>query len=295
MEKKALGRGLSALITPREIDQANTTPVQTESVQGSKDLVVHIKTSQIKTNKYQPRLDFNEAKMSEMVNSIKEKGVIQPILVRKYQGGYELIAGERRLRAVKTVGLETIPAIVREVGDVDMLELALVENIQREDLNSMEEAYSYHKFMTDFGFTQEKIAKVIGKERSTIANIMRLINLPLRIQDFISTGAITAGHAKALLALQIESSQNKLCDLIIEKGLSVRETENLINNTRTVAISKPSEKKDPLVVDLETRLQQVLGTKVKIKYGKKRGKIQIEYFSSNDLNRILDLILAKKT
>jgi ParB family chromosome partitioning protein len=294
MEKKALGRGLSALITPKEIEQANAAPSNNEAGQSSKDTVIQIKTSQIKTNKYQPRLEFNEQKMAEMVNSIKEKGIIQPILVRKHQDGYELIAGERRLRAVKTVGLETIPAIVREVGDVDMLELALVENIQREDLNAMEEAYSYHKFMTDFGFTQEKIAKVIGKERSTIANIMRLMNLPLKIQDFISKGAITAGHAKALLSLQIESSQLKICDLIIEKGLSVRETENLIS-AKTQAVNRPAEKKDPLVVDLETRLQQILGTRVKIKHGKKRGKIQIEYYSSNDLNRILDLILAKKT
>jgi ParB family chromosome partitioning protein len=295
MEKKALGRGLSALITPKEIDQANAAPTNNIEVgQPGKDSVIQIKSSQIKTNKYQPRLDFNESKMADMVNSIKEKGVIQPILVRKYQGGYELIAGERRLRAAKTIGLETIPAIVREVGDVDMLELALVENIQREDLNPMEEAYSYHKFMTDFGFTQEKIAKVIGKERSTIANIMRLMNLPLKIQDFISKGAITAGHAKALLSLQIESSQLKICDLIIEKGLSVRETENIIS-AKTATVNKPAEKKDPLVADLETRLQQILGTKVKIKHGKKRGKIQIEYYSSNDLNRILDLILAKKT
>jgi ParB family chromosome partitioning protein len=295
MEKKALGRGLSALITPKDIDQAtNATTASGENGLG-KEMVLQIPVSQIKNNKYQPRLDFNEEKLKELVSSIKEKGVVQPILVRRKQDGYELIAGERRLRAVKALGRETIPAIVKDVADVDMLEIALIENIQREGLNPMEEAHAFHKFMTDFSFTQERIAQALGKDRSTVANIMRLLNLPKKIQDFISEGAITTGHAKALLGLQVESAQLKVCGIIVEKDLSVRETENLINKRLVGTTRKTDQKKDPQISDLEASMQSVLGTKVKIAHGKKRGKIQIEYYSNNDLNRIIDLILAKKT
>jgi ParB family transcriptional regulator, chromosome partitioning protein len=294
MEKKALGRGLSALITPKDIDQAiNANPQASDGGPG-KETILQIPISKIKTNKYQPRLDFNEEKLKELTNSIKEKGVVQPILVRKSQNGYEIIAGERRLRAVKALGQETVPAIVKDVADVDMLELALIENIQREELNPMEEAHAFHKFMSDFSFTQDKIAQVLGKDRSTVANILRLLNLPGKIQNFLSQGAITTGHAKALLGLQVESSQLKVCDIIVEKGLSVRETENLISRKAQTS-RKVDQKKDPQISDMETSLRQALGTQVKITHGKKRGKIQIEYYSANDLNRITDLILAKKT
>jgi len=293
MEKKALGRGLSALITPKDIDQAVSRNTSDGDSTFSES-VMQIPVSKIKTNKHQPRTDFKEDKLKELISSIKEKGVIQPVLVRKKEGAFEIIAGERRLRAAKALGLETIPAIVKDAGDVDMLELALIENIQREDLNPMEEAHAFHKFMTDFSFTQERIAQVLGKDRSTVANIMRLLNLPKRIQDFLSQGAITTGHAKALLGLQVESSQLKVCDIIVDKGLSVRETENLIAR-RTASPKRFDPKKDPHITDIETRIQQALGTRVKITHGKKRGKIQIEYFSSNDLNRIIDIILSKKT
>jgi ParB family transcriptional regulator, chromosome partitioning protein len=293
MEKKALGRGLSALITPKDIDQATNI----SSVEGNnalKEAVIQVPIAQIKTNKQQPRLDFNQEKLNDLVSSIKEKGVIQPILVRRKEGAYELIAGERRLRAVRTLGLETIPAIIKDAGDVDMLELALIENIQREDLNPMEEARAFHKFMTDFSFTQERIAQVLGKDRSTVANVMRLLNLPKKIQDFITQGAITTGHAKAILSLQIESAQLKVCDVIVKKGLSVRQTEELVSRKASFA-KKSDQKKDPQISDIETKIQQALGTRVKITHGKKRGRIQIEYYSANDLNRIIGLILAKKT
>jgi ParB family chromosome partitioning protein len=284
MEKRALGRGLEALIQPKAIDSATQT----------QEHILQIPLSAIRTNKYQPRLDFNQEKLNDLINSIKEKGVVQPVLVRRVDGGYELIAGERRLRAVKSIGMEKIPAIVKNVSDLDMLEISLIENIQREGLNPMEEAHSFQKFITDFNFTQEKIAKALGKDRSTIANIIRLLGLPKKIQDFISKNMITAGHARAVLSLPAETDQLRLATLIIKKGLSVREAESIAS--RRALGAKPGEaaRKDQNIVDIEASLQQLFGTRVKIMHGKKRGRILIEYYSGEDLNRILDIFRTKK-
>ena len=281
MEKKALGKGLSALIPTKEYSQDN------------RESVLNILISKIKTNKYQPRLEFNKEKLEDLINSIKEKGVVQPVLVRRVQeGGYELIAGERRLRAVKTLGHDKIPAIVRNVADIDMLELSLIENIQREELNAMEEAHAFQKFITDFNFTQDKIAKVLGKDRSTIANIIRLLGLPKKIQDFISRNMLTAGHAKAILALPTEAARLRLADIIIKKGLSVREAEKAVAK-RELNTTDAVNKKDQNIVDIENKLQQLFGTRVRIFHGNKRGRIQIEYYSTEDLNRILDVFSEK--
>ncbi len=282
MEKRALGKGLSALIPTMEDSQEN------------KESVLHIQISQIKTNKYQPRLEFNKEKLEELTNSIREKGVVQPILVRRLGEGYELIAGERRLRAVTNLGLDTIPAIIKDVADLDMLEISLIENIQREELNPIEEAIAFQKFITDFNFTQEKIASSLGKDRSTIANTMRLLTLPKKVREFISCGSITAGHAKAILSLPTESEQIRVCNLVVKKGLSVRETESLAarraggSEGRKIKIDKSQD-----IIDLEGQLQQFFGTRVKILQGKKRGCIQIEYYSGEDLNRILDILSDK--
>ncbi|MFA6078435.1 MAG: ParB/RepB/Spo0J family partition protein [Candidatus Omnitrophota bacterium] len=288
IEKRALGRGLSALIPEKEEREDIAASVSGETVR-------QISLSKIRTNKYQPRLDFNEEKLKDLINSIKEKGVVQPILVRQDANGYEVIAGERRLRAVKALGLETIPAIVKDVSDIDMLEIALIENIQRAELNPIEEAHAFHKFISDFDFTQEKISQVLGKDRSTIANTLRLLALPEKIREYIAKNTITAGHAKALLSLTEESTQLRICSMIIEKEMSVRETENLINRKMGAGRKRAENKKDPEIADLESRIQQALGTRVKISHGKKRGKIQIEYYSDNDLNRISDILLSKKT
>lgn len=284
IEKRALGRGLDALIQPKEIDSAAQ----------SQERVLQIPVSDIRTNKYQPRLEFNQEKLKDLINSIKEKGVVQPVLVRKTPSGYELIAGERRLRAVKSLGIDSIPAIVKNVDDIDMLELSLIENIQREGLNPIEEAHAFQKFITDFNFTQEKIAQALGKDRSTVANIIRLLGLPKKIQDFISKNMITAGHAKAILSITTEMDQLRLANLVIKKGLSVRETEALA--ARRTAGEKPAVevKKDQNIVDIEAALQQLLGTRVKIFHGNKRGKILIEYYSTEDLNRVLDILQTKK-
>ena len=282
MEKRALGRGLEALLTPATIESAAT------QIAPAGEQVLQIPISQIKTNKYQPRIDFNQDKLNELISSIQEKGVVQPVLVRKIDQGYELIAGERRLRAVKALNIDKIPAIVKNVADIDMLEISLIENIQREELNPIEEAHSFQKFITDFSFTQEKIAKVLGKDRSTIANTIRLLGLPKKIQDYISRNTITAGHAKAILSLPAEMDQLRVCNLVVKKGLSVRETESLVSR-RSLGERKIEIKKDQNIADLENQLQQLFGTRVKIAHGKKRGKIQIEYYSTEDLNRILDM------
>jgi len=281
MTNKALGRGLSALIPEKDTSLDN------------KESVLQIPISQVRTNKYQPRTDFNQDRLNDLINSIREKGVVQPILVRRAEDGYELIAGERRLRAVKNLGIDKIPAIVKNVADVDMLEISLIENIQREELNPIEEANAFQKLITDFNFTQEKIAKALGKDRTTIANTIRLLGLPKKIQDYISKNAITAGHAKAILALPTESAQLRAADIIIKKGLSVREAEQLTARKDRGA-KFDAARKDQNITDIENHLQQILGTRVKIFHGKKRGRIQIEYYSNEDLNRVL-AIISKKT
>ena len=283
-EKRALVKGLIALIPPREVI----------FVEGEKhEKIAHIPVSQIKTNKYQPRVAFNEERLSELIKSIKEKGIIQPVLVRKVHDGFELIAGERRLRAAKRLQLENIPAIVKEVGDVDMLEISLIENIQREELNPIEEANAFERFITEFSFTQEKIAQALGKDRSTIANTIRLLSLPKKIQEFISKDTITAGHAKALLSLPTENEQLRVANLIINKSLSVREAEKLVAR-RASGTKKRESKNDSAILDIQNQLQHVLGTRVRVFHGKKRGAIHIEYYSTEDLNRILDIITSKK-
>lgn len=280
MSNKALGKGLSALIQPNE-----------ENID-SQEKIVQIPLTQIRTNKYQPRVDFNQERLNELVSSIREKGVVQPVLVRRGPDGYELIAGERRLRAVKALGFEKIPGIIKNVADIDMLEISLIENIQREELNPIEEANAFQRFITDFNFTQERIAKALGKDRSTVANIIRLLGLPVKIREQISKGAITTGHAKALLSLPTDIDQLRVCGLIIKKGLSVREAEALVAR-RGVAAKRMDPKKEQGITDIEGRLRQLFGTRVRIFHGKKRGRIQIDYYSNEDLNRILDIFSAE--
>lgn len=285
MEKRALGRGLSALIPQREV----------VFVKNSAEIIVNIPLSEVKANKYQPRGAFNKEKLNDLVNSIKEKGVIQPVLVRRAIDGYELIAGERRLRAAVILRLDSIPAIIKDVNDVDMLEIALIENIQREELNPIEEAKAFERLTTEFNFTQDKIAQVLGKDKSTISNSIRLLGLPQKIQEHVLKGTITAGHAKAILGLPMENEQYRICNIVISKGLSVRETEKLVERRRVeTGTQKKPVKRDHNLDNIATEMQQVLGTRVKIFHGVKRGTIQIEYYSVEDLNRILGIIVSKK-
>jgi len=286
MDKKALGRGLSALIQDKYFSPDGVIKNET----GEKhETIVYLNVSDIKANKYQPRASFGEEKLKELTASIKEKGVVQPVLVRSTAAGYELIAGERRLRAIKSLGVQKIPAIIRQANDTDALELSLIENIQREELNALEEAYAYKRLSEEFKLTQEDIARAVGKDRSTVTNIIRILSLPKKIQDYLSKNMLTMGHAKALLSLATEKEQAAMGEKAIKRSLSVRELENLINKRRA-GPSGRLKASDQNVVALQEELQRTFGTRVRIVHGKKRGKIVIEYYSLPDLDRILNII-----
>lgn len=277
MERKALGRGLSALIP---------------EIQENKERIQFLSVDRIEASKFQPRTKFSDVRLQELSESIREKGVIQPILVRPAGAGYEIIAGERRLRAVRHLGLKEIPAIVKSVDDGDLLELSLIENIQREELNKIEEARAYDRLTREFGLTQELISKRVSKDRSTIANVLRLLELPAKIQRLLEESTITMGHAKSLLALTDEKRQDKLCGQIVKRGLSVRQVETIVRNEGTGRrVLRASRRKDPNVLSLEESLQRRLGTRVKILQGKKRGKIVIDFFSPEDLDRLIRTLI----
>ncbi|MEE9500237.1 MAG: ParB/RepB/Spo0J family partition protein [Candidatus Omnitrophota bacterium] len=276
MEKR-LGKGLGALI-PEKIAASATA-----------EKISKIKINLIIPNKLQPRKKFATDKLRELKDSIKEKGIIQPVIVRTIEDGYELIAGERRFRAVKELGYDEIPAIVKEVSDADSLELSLIENIQREELNPVEEANAYMDLMEKFNFSQEEISKAVGKDKSTISNTLRLLTLPKLIQDYVSEDLISMGHAKAILSLPTERPRIRFAKRVIRKNLSVRQTEELIKQKLQKPIRKTREK-DAHLTQLEEDLQHYLGTRIKIIHGKKRGRLEIFYYSNEDLDRILDLI-----
>jgi ParB family chromosome partitioning protein len=280
MEKKALGKGLEALL-PTVQFKAPTLP--TADVQ-------EILLTQIIPNRYQPRTTFSEDEISELSESIKKNGLIQPVMVRrKGDGIYELIAGERRLRASKLAGLATIKALVRNSSDEQAMELALVENLQRQDLNPMEAARAYHRLITEFGLTQEQVAQRIGKDRSSIANIARLTNLPNDIQVLIESGQLTTGHAKVILGLTTPAAQQTLAKQIIDGQLSVRQTERLTSQEKK---PRRTVKRHQVPSDLEERLQKRFGTKVAIEKNRKGGKIVLHFFGPEELDRLLEMLLG---
>jgi ParB family chromosome partitioning protein len=281
MEKKALGRGLDALLPA-------TKPV---SMTESPD-VQHLRIDAIVPNRYQPRQSFSPQELAELTASLKQSGLLQPILVRrKGDGIYELISGERRWRAAKDAGLETIQAVIRNCGDDEAVVLALVENLQRADLNPMEMARAYHRMMNEFGLTQDIIARRVGCDRSSIANVARLINLPSEIQQLIESNQLSMGHAKVILSLPGPREQLRVAQLVISKALSVRGTEKLIESSLTGKKRGAKELRRTPWSDVEERLQKRLGTKVMIQKGKRGGKIVIHYFSPPELDGILEILL----
>jgi len=290
--QKGLGKGLGALITGSGPQApAQNSPQNTEKTV-IKEGIINIEISKVIPNKYQPRKEFNLEKLRDLVASIKEKGVIQPISVRKIgDDKYELIAGERRLRATREAGLERIPAILKDVKDEDMLELALIENIQRDDLNSIEEAVAYKRLIDEFGLTHDEMSKKVGKDRSTITNALRLLNLPVKIQDYVSRETISMGHARVLLGIENANLQYTICENIIKKGLSVRQSESLV--FRLKKIEKGPKKAiidiDVHIAEAEKKMQYALGVKVKVK-GRTKGKIEIYYSGLDELNRVYELI-----
>lgn len=281
MQRKVLGKGLSALMPKRSVDS------------GAK--VVNLDIGEIEFSHLQPRQQVSAEKLDELSASIKEKGVIQPVLVRpKQEGGYELIAGERRLRAAKKLGFTQLPAIIKDVQDAEALQLSLIENIQREELNPLEEAQAYQQLISQFGFTQEKIARVVGKGASFVSNTLRLLKLPKEIQAALRQGMISMGHARTILALKGLDEQDRLFKRTITQRLSVRELETLVAKRVGTTRRKKISGRDPHLVALEEQLQRMLGTKVRILAGRKRGRIILEYYSLNDLERILKLLKSVK-
>ncbi len=281
MEKKALGRGLDALLP-----SVKATPMP-ESAE-----VQRLRVDAIVPNRYQPRQTFAPQELAELTDSLKQNGLLQPILVRrKGDGIYELISGERRWRATKDAGLETIQAVIRNCGDEESIVLALVENLQRADLNPMEMARAYHRMMNEFGLTQDIIAQQVGFERSSIANVARLINLPLEIQQLIETNQLSMGHAKVILGLPGQSEQLRIAQLVVSGTLSVRETEKLVGSSPVAKKRVAKDLRRTPWSDVEERLQKRFGTKVTIQKGRRGGKILIHYFSPPELDGILETLL----
>jgi ParB family chromosome partitioning protein len=281
MEKKALGRGLDALLPAmKPVSMPELPEVQ------------HLRVDAIVPNRYQPRQAFAPQELAELTASLKQSGLLQPILVRrKGDGIYELISGERRWRAAKEAGLESIQAVIRNCGDEESVVLALIENLQRADLNPMEMARAYRRMMNEFGLTQDIIAQRIGIERSSIANFVRLINLPLEIQQLIETSQLSMGHAKVILGLPGQNEQLRVAQLVVSKVLSVRETEKLIESFAVEKKRWTKELRRTPWSDVEERLQKRLGTKVTIQKGRRGGKIVIHYFSPPELDGILETLL----
>lgn len=279
MEKR-LGRGLDALI-PVDAGTGST-----------KEKVEKLRLTDIVPNKFQPRKTFDDKKMSELTESIKVKGVIQPVLVRPaVTGGYELIAGERRLRAAQELQLEEIPAIIkRDISDPDSLEISLIENIQRAELNAVEEARAYQELIDRFEHTLDKVGQMVGKDKTTVSNSLRLLSLAPELLAYIEEGKITAGHAKAILSLSSDQKRKKVAMIVVRRGISVRETEELARRIEEPR-GRARKQKDPELARIEEELQHRLGTKVNIIQGKKRGRIEVQYFSNEDLQRLLRLLM----
>lgn len=281
--KPALGKGLSALIPQKEKEKGKNREI----------LDLDIKT--IKPNEYQPRRIFKDSALNDLVASIKEKGVIQPIIVRtSSNNSYELIAGERRLRAAGIAGLKVIPAIVKEVASVEALELALIENIQREDLNPLETAEAFNRLIKEFNLTHDDLSQKVGKDRATVTNYLRILKLPLEIKKWIAEGSLSIGHAKALLQVENQRLQLEIASKIIKSGLSVRETEALSRKSASpgTSSSKLHSSRDPQISSLEEKMMHSLGTKVRLVHkSNKRGRIEIDYFSLEELDRLLEILI----
>jgi len=273
---KGLGKGLDALFTANK---------EEETVQ-------EVKLKDLRPNPYQPRKIFQPQAIEELKASIQEHGILQPIIVRKSIKGYEIVVGERRYRAAKAADLKTVPVVVRELDEKQMMELAVLENLQREDLTPIEEAAAYQMLMEKLGLTQEELAKRLGKSRPHIANHIRLLGLSQPVQELISDGKLTMGHGRALLGLKNKKGLTQLVNRVMKDSLNVRQLEKLVQelNDDVSRETKKKERKDVFIEEQETRLRERFGTTVTIKQSKKKGKIELEFFSKEDLERILDLL-----
>jgi ParB-like partition proteins len=278
-KKSPLGKGLGALIP--DID-----------ISSSSNGVMEIDINEIEANDDQPRKKFDEEKLQQLSDSIKEHGIVQPVIVKKEGQFYKLIAGERRWRAARLAGLKTIPAITKDFSEKEIMEISLIENLQREDLNPIEEAEAYNKLISEFSMTQDEVAVRVGKSRPAVSNVLRLLNLDKRVREYVIDGVLTEGHARTLIAIQNNETQYDVAKKIIDDNLNVRQTEKLVKSILSKK-KKVVRKVEPLfITGIQERLESTLGTKVTISYGRKKGKIEIEYYSLDDLDRIMDLFKA---
>ena len=298
-KKGGLGRGLEALFADSVPVTREVKPLETAAKPAKKsaekaepaETVQYISIHDVKPNANQPRKVFDEEKISELAASIKENGIIQPLIVRKKGKGYEIVAGERRWRASVKAELKEVPCIVRELDDEQNMLLAIVENMQREDLNPMEEAEGLNQMIAAYGLTQEQVSKSIGKSRPYIANSLRLLKLPEEIRDLISDGSLSAGHGRTLVSIPDEARQIEIARKILKDGLSVRETEKLAAEKEEPGKKRRGRKpKDPDVARVEADLKEALGTRVNIKKTGRKGKIEIEFFSRDELERLIEML-----
>jgi ParB family chromosome partitioning protein len=307
MAKPALGRGLGALMGGNPL---LTSPPPAPSIQpavaavapplapDNRERVLRVPLNRIRPSALQPRKEFSEEALRELADSIREQGVVQPLIVRERNGFFELIAGERRWRAAQLIALPEIPVIVREADDRAVLELALIENLQRENLNAIEEAHGYAQLSEQFQLTQEEIALKVGKSRAVIANATRLLKLPLPVQKFVREGRISVGHAKVILGLADEKNQTHAAERVIKEGLNVRQTEGLVAKLQSrgsrVAAAKPESVAapggDPHIADVESKLREVFATKVQLHYALGKGAVEITFYSDAELERILQIL-----
>jgi ParB family transcriptional regulator, chromosome partitioning protein len=280
-KRPALGRGLSALIPDAPVPAVNERSLDVD-------------TDLLRPNQFQPRTSMDEAKIDELARSIRVNGIIQPVVVRKVDGGYEIVAGERRWRAAQRAGLLKIPVVVRDIAEERLLAVALIENIQREDLNPIEEAHAYRRLAEDYQLTQEQIAEAVGKDRSSIANHVRLLKLPQEVRASVGSGALSMGHARALLGLPDDSSQLRLARDVVAKHLSVRETEALVKKATEPVRIKPAADKDVHTRAAEERLRFALGTRARINRKRKGGTIEIDFGTEDELQRIFEVLTEGK-
>ncbi len=306
MAKQALGKGLGALIRKpaaksapnksRKTGAASKKRARSQEGNDPGAEVSEVSITEVVKSPLQPRGEIPESNLEELVESIRSHGVIQPLITRKVRGKFELIAGERRWRACQKLGLETVPVIVRKASDREVLEMALVENLQRQDLNAIEEANGYVKLAKEFDMKQDEIAKRVGKSRATVANSMRLLDLHKEIQKFVADGLITVGHAKAILGIKVKREQREIAEQVMRRRLTVRATEKLVQNLQSDETEKTSRGKtnDPeteaMVRSLTSRLRQHFTTHVSVSHTPKKGRIELEYYGNDDLERLLELL-----
>lgn len=297
VKKKGLGKGLDSLIPDNRSSKASTKPEIDESKQSTeiKTGEQMMKINMVEPNREQPRRNFEEDALLELADSIKQFGVLQPLIVRKRKDYYEIIAGERRWRAAKIAGVKEIPVIIKDYNEQEVVEIALIENIQRENLNPIEEAMAFKKLLEEYHLKQDEVAERVSKSRTAVTNSMRLLKLNEKVQQMIIDDMISTGHARALLAIDDQEQQYILANKIFDEKLSVRETEKLIKNLKNPKKVKEKKKIENAFVytDLEDKMKQILGTKVHVSAkGKGKGKIEIEYYSDDELERMFDLIMS---